>query len=144
MIDLLPRLKSVRACRRDRWTARRPAHDDHDPSLSIAHRDGPWLVKCFAGCPVEAIASDIGLTVADLFDDAPPTRWLTTPTALTSRGGRRLAVNTASAATASTKVVTVLPVRLIGEVSVDVAPVPRCRPGNACRFRSGNGPCGSG
>jgi hypothetical protein len=132
MIDLLPRPKSVRAC----------GHDDHDPSLSIAHRNGRWLVKCFAGCRVEASA--IGLTIADLFDDAPPARWLTTPTSLTSRGGRRLAVNTASAATASTKVVTGLPVRLIGEVSVDVAPAPRCRPGNACRFRSGNGPCGSG
>jgi hypothetical protein len=28
-------------------------------------------LKCFAGCPVEAITAAIGLTVADLFDDAP-------------------------------------------------------------------------
>jgi DNA primase len=72
MIDLLARLKGVRACGRDRWTAMCPAHDDHDPSLSVAHRDRKWLVHCFASCSIETITSAIGLTIADLFDDAPP------------------------------------------------------------------------
>jgi hypothetical protein len=72
MIDLLARLKDVRACGHNRWAARCPAHDDHDPSLSIAHRERKWLVHCFASCSIEAITSAIGLTIADLFDDAPP------------------------------------------------------------------------
>jgi len=32
------------------FLARCPAHDDLNPSLSIAERDGKVLVKCFAGC----------------------------------------------------------------------------------------------
>jgi hypothetical protein len=69
MIDLLARLKGVHRCGRDRWTACCPAHDDYDPSLSVAHRSGRWLLKCFAGCSVEAITAVLGLRVGDLFDD---------------------------------------------------------------------------
>ena len=32
------------------FLARCPAHDDSNPSLSIAERNGKVLVKCFAGC----------------------------------------------------------------------------------------------
>lgn len=33
------------------WTARCPAHEDRNPSLSIREgREGRVLVKCFAGC----------------------------------------------------------------------------------------------
>jgi RecA-family ATPase len=32
------------------WTCLCPAHDDHDPSLSIAERDGRLLFVCRAGC----------------------------------------------------------------------------------------------
>jgi len=32
------------------WMARCPAHDDHDPSLSINEKDGKPLVYCHAGC----------------------------------------------------------------------------------------------
>ena len=32
------------------WTARCPAHDDREPSLSIRHADGKVLVRCHAGC----------------------------------------------------------------------------------------------
>ena len=35
--------------------ARCPAHDDHNPSLSITERDGKVLVHCFAGCTQEAV-----------------------------------------------------------------------------------------
>src|SRR5665213_3625415 len=31
-------------------SARCPAHEDRDPSLSIDERDGKILLKCFAGC----------------------------------------------------------------------------------------------
>jgi hypothetical protein len=71
MTDLLARLRGVRACGRDRWVAECQAHYDRDPSLSIARRDGKWLVFCHAGCSVEAITSALKLRVVDLFDDAP-------------------------------------------------------------------------
>jgi hypothetical protein len=32
------------------WTARCPARDDHEPSLSIRDADGKVLVRCHAGC----------------------------------------------------------------------------------------------
>lgn len=33
------------------WIARCPAHDDHEPSLTITAQDGKILVHCHAGCP---------------------------------------------------------------------------------------------
>ena len=32
------------------WMARCPAHDDHNPSLSIRDSDGKVLLHCHAGC----------------------------------------------------------------------------------------------
>ncbi len=40
-------------------TARCPAHDDHNPSLSITERDGKVLVHCFAGCPQAAVLNSL-------------------------------------------------------------------------------------
>jgi DNA primase len=37
------------------WTARCPAHDDNNPSLSISERSGKILVHCFAGCDQEDV-----------------------------------------------------------------------------------------
>lgn len=57
------------------WTCRCPAHDDHNPSLSInAGGDGRALVKCHAGCTVDAVCGAIGLRPADLFADDPSWR----------------------------------------------------------------------
>lgn len=51
-----------------RWTAACPAHEDRRNSLSIARgEDGRWLVKCHAGCALEAILTAAHLTVGDLF-----------------------------------------------------------------------------
>ena len=33
------------------WTAKCPAHEDKNPSLSITEKDGRLLVHCFSGCP---------------------------------------------------------------------------------------------
>lgn len=45
-----------------------PAHDDHNPSLSITEaNDGKVLLKCFAGCPAEQVVAAIGLQKVDLF-----------------------------------------------------------------------------
>src|SRR5436309_7689188 len=50
------------------WRAFCPAHDDHEPSLSVTVGDDDCvLVKCFAGCTLDVIVEVVGLTVADLF-----------------------------------------------------------------------------
>jgi hypothetical protein len=67
------------------WTARCPAHDDRDPSLSISiGDDSKVLMKCFAGCSVEAIVAALGLSMGDLFPS-------TTFTGLARNGPRRKA-----------------------------------------------------
>lgn len=60
-----------------------PAHDDHTPSMSVAMGKEGILVKCFAGCTVEAICGAMGITPRDLFPDradAKPFRWPKLPT----------------------------------------------------------------
>ncbi len=52
------------------WMARCPAHDDRNPSLSVAEGDdGRALVKCHAGCATEYVIESIGLIMADLMPD---------------------------------------------------------------------------
>ena len=52
------------------WMARCPAHEDQTPSLSIAETvDGKVLLKCWAGCPTEAVLAALGLCWSDLFPD---------------------------------------------------------------------------
>ena len=49
------------------WSARCPAHEDRRASLSIGEGgDSRALVKCHAGCTVDAICAAVGLRVADL------------------------------------------------------------------------------
>jgi len=49
-------------------TARCPAHDDKNPSLSISEgADQRVLVKCHAGCTGRQIVDALNLTFADLF-----------------------------------------------------------------------------
>jgi hypothetical protein len=60
-----------------RWVTKCPAHDDRNPSLSIAMgRDGRVLLKCFAGCSTESILDALGLRWGDLFDgERDERRW---------------------------------------------------------------------
>lgn len=68
---LLPLLKNVQD-HGDYRTARCPAHDDHQNSLSVKETtDQTLLVKCHAGCKLPEICYSVGLTVSDLF---PPKR----------------------------------------------------------------------
>lgn len=71
--DLLSRLDGVRRSSRG-YRAHCPAHKDGSPSLSIAKGDGGLLLHCFAGCEKPAIVAAIGLTMTDLFFDAPTPR----------------------------------------------------------------------
>lgn len=66
--DLVERLNGVRETGPNRWIARCPAHEDRHPSLAIrALEDGRTLLHCFAGCPVDSVASGLGLRLSDLF-----------------------------------------------------------------------------
>jgi hypothetical protein len=51
------------------YMARCPAHDDHDPSLSVTEHNGKVLVKCWAGCTALDVVESLGLSLADLFHD---------------------------------------------------------------------------
>ncbi len=64
---ILARLQGVRKTG-DGYTARCPAHDDRQQSLSIGEgKDEEVLLHCFAGCGVEDIVSAMGLAMADLY-----------------------------------------------------------------------------
>lgn len=50
-----------------KWKTLCPAHDDHNPSLSIAEGDhGLVLLNCGAGCTFEAVCDALGLDVRSL------------------------------------------------------------------------------
>ena len=71
---LLYKLEGLRKNGDGKWTARCPAHDDRTPSLNIRELDdGKVLLKCWAGCSIEAIVKALGLHLRDLFPgDALP------------------------------------------------------------------------
>ena len=70
--ELLARLDNVKGSG-DKRTARCVAHQDSDNSLSISSgSDGRLLVKCFAGCDVNAICAALGIKVKDLFPSKEP------------------------------------------------------------------------
>ncbi len=52
--QVLSRLRGVRRCGRG-WVARCPAHDDREPSLSIAENGEQLLLHCFASCSFDEI-----------------------------------------------------------------------------------------
>lgn len=56
----------------NQWTARCPAHDDTNPSLSIGlGHDGKALLTCHAGCELDHIAAALELQITDLFPPKP-------------------------------------------------------------------------
>ena len=73
----ISRLKGVKAKGKNKWMACCPAHDDHDPSLSVAVApDGKILLRCWTGCSAADVVAAMGLHLGDLFpnerDYAPP------------------------------------------------------------------------
>ena len=67
--DYLTRLEGVPQTASG-FSARCPAHSDHNASLSVAAgEDGRILVHCHAGCSTEDIVAAMGLTMGDLFPD---------------------------------------------------------------------------
>ena len=70
--DILSRLQGVKGGS-GQWSARCPAHDDKRQSLSISRgKDGRVLLKCHAGCSVDSICNNLGISVKDLFMEERP------------------------------------------------------------------------
>ena len=60
--DILSRLQGVKGGG-GQWSARCPAHDDKRQSLSISTgKDGRVLLKCHAGCSVDSICANLGIS----------------------------------------------------------------------------------
>jgi len=51
------------------WKGMCPAHDDRTPSLSVKEGERGILLRCWAGCSLEAICQALGIHVRDLFYD---------------------------------------------------------------------------
>lgn len=65
----LSRLEKVRG-RNGKWKACCPAHEDREPSLSIAqHPDGRVLLHCFAGCSTVDVLAAVGMSMKDLMPE---------------------------------------------------------------------------
>src|SRR5215216_5447667 len=58
--DILPILKGVKRMS-EGWIALCPAHDDHNPSLSISQGEKGPVLFCHAGCSFEQIKVAVGL-----------------------------------------------------------------------------------
>lgn len=64
---ILSLLENVRPCN-DQWSARCPAHNDRNNSLSVAEADdGRVLLCCHAGCSYDEILDELELSPASLF-----------------------------------------------------------------------------
>jgi putative DNA primase/helicase len=64
---LLARLGRVQESGEGQWTARCPAHEDREPSLSVHETEnGRTLVHCHAGCTADAICAAAGVELRDL------------------------------------------------------------------------------
>jgi hypothetical protein len=65
--DVLSRLERVKRSG-EGWMARCPAHDDRVASLKVdVGADERVLLRCHAGCTVEAVVAALGLELRDLF-----------------------------------------------------------------------------
>lgn len=68
--EFLAHLERVKEERPGQYKARCPAHDDRNPSLSVATGDdGRVLLYCHAGCSYQEIVEALGMQPGDLFSD---------------------------------------------------------------------------
>ena len=66
----LSKLTKVKARGSGRWIACCSAHEDKNPSMTIAELpDGRVLVHCFAGCGINEIVGAVGLSISDLMPE---------------------------------------------------------------------------
>lgn len=87
---LLNRLHKVRKSGNG-YSACCPAHDDRNPSLGITqHPDGRILIFCRAGCGGAEVMEAIGMSLADLYPDAPIRDYLPSAIGRKERSARQL------------------------------------------------------
>lgn len=80
--EIAKALSKPHMAREGEWSACCPAHEDHNPSLSITDGDGEHvLVHCHAGCPQDVVINELksrGLWPAQT-DPRPPRKVATSP-----------------------------------------------------------------
>jgi len=70
--NVLSRLEGVREVSGG-WMALCPAHDDHDPSLSVTQGDHqPVVLHCWAGCTPREVVAALGLDFTDICEGEEP------------------------------------------------------------------------
>lgn len=68
--QVLAQLEGVKPAGKRQWVARCPAHEDRHASLSVGEgAEGKVLLRCHAGCHVEAIAGALRLELRDLMPE---------------------------------------------------------------------------
>lgn len=67
--ELINHFEKVKTIGGDKYMALCPAHNDHNPSLSIRYSDDKSRIQlhCFAGCKTENILNSVGLTMKKLY-----------------------------------------------------------------------------
>jgi len=64
--EILSKLQNVKKSG-DGYMACCPSHSDKTPSLGVTETPEKILIKCYAGCPNEAIVASLGMKMKDLF-----------------------------------------------------------------------------
>ena len=73
--NVLAHFQGVRQTGDEQWMALCPAHDDHNPSLSIGIGEGRQAVlNCFAGCHNLSVLHAVNLRYSDLYPEGHPRR----------------------------------------------------------------------
>lgn len=67
--NFLQHFNGVKTIGNDKYMALCPAHNDHNPSLSISYSNDKTRINlyCFAGCKTENILNSVGLTIKNLY-----------------------------------------------------------------------------
>ncbi len=68
--EFLALLEKVKPAGKDRWKALCPAHNDRTPSLSVTALPDKILVRCQAGCHINAVLAALKIEMSDLFFDS--------------------------------------------------------------------------
>jgi putative DNA primase/helicase len=77
--EFLDLLDNVRRSGDNRYSARCPAHDDRQNSLSVAMGSKGILLRCFAGCDFTDVARAVGMAPTEFFEDELDARPLVLP-----------------------------------------------------------------
>lgn len=69
LTELITHFNKVKRTKENEYIALCPAHNDHNPSLSIrlSPDSNRILLHCYAGCEVDDILNNVGLTAKDLY-----------------------------------------------------------------------------